>query len=287
VRLPVDWLKGQVRAARSLGRWATLPVQIARRDPRAGVTILLYHRIGGGTHSDIDLEARRFDQQVRWLRETCAIASMDDVARLAREQGGEGGGRNVVAVTFDDGYLDTYEVAYPILKRWGVPATIYVPTSYVDEQRPFDFGAFQRAAPGRRPRSITWEQAAEMARSGLVTIGAHTHTHADLSVATAVRTLREVEECDRVIEARLGAPPRHFAYPWGRWSAEAEAIVAARYQTAVVGGPGKNAYGALNPGRLWRHPVLRTDGDRLFRARLRLLVPPERRSVPERSDSVA
>jgi peptidoglycan/xylan/chitin deacetylase (PgdA/CDA1 family) len=266
-----EWAKGQGRLVRSLTRAAALPYHALRRERHPGVVILLYHRIGGGTRSDIDMPVELFERQIRHIRRHCVVVSLDDVVRLSTRPAAERSARDVVAVTLDDGFSDTYDLVYPILRRHGVPATVYVPSLYLETQRPFDFGGFRQVAPSSRPRPMTWDQAAEMARSGLVTIGAHTHTHADLSRAPADVAARELDECDRLIELRLGFRPRHFAYPWGRWAPQTRALAAARYDTVTLGGPGKNPYGGLDPRHLWRYPVIQSEGFWLFRARLRLL----------------
>lgn len=264
-----DWAMGAGRTVRGLARWLSLPLQASRPHP-PGVVVLLYHRVGGGTRSDVDVAGRVFAEQMRYLHEHCQVVSLDTVADVyARSAGRETS--DVVAITFDDGYRDTYEVAYPILRRYGLPSTIYVPAMYTETRRPFDFGAFGNAAPQRRPLPLTWDQIGEMLGSGLVAIGSHTYRHTDLSETAAGVAARELEECDEIIRRRLGVTPKHFAYPWGHWSAVAEPMVAARYVTAALGGPGKNSFAALDPLRLWRYPVLRTDGFRLFRARMHQL----------------
>ena len=269
-----DWVKRPGRSLRSAGRWAAVPLQVVKRDRRPGVVVLLYHRVGGGTSSDVDMAARMFERQMQYVRRHCLVVSLDDVTKFSNGRAVRQANRSVVAITFDDAYRDTYDFAYPILRGFGLPATIYVPSMYVEAQRAFDFGRFATLASNRRPRPITWDQAREMVRSGLITIGSHTHTHLDLSLATAEEAGREVEECDRLIERRLGVVPRHFAYPWGRIPPATEAIIASRYSTVALGGPGKNPYLDLDLSRLWRYPVLRTDGYWLFRIRMHLLASP-------------
>lgn len=266
-----EWVRGQGRVARSLTRAAALPYHALRRERRPGVVILLYHRIGGGTLSDIDMPVELFERQMRYIRRHYEIVSLDEVIRMSTDPRFERAARDVVAVTFDDGFSDTYDLVYPVLRRQGVPATVYVPSLYLETQRQFDFGGFRRMDPARRPHPMTWEQAAEMAGSGLVTIGAHTHTHADFSRISPEAAERELNESDRLIEARLGFRPRHFAYPWGRWAPATRTLAAARYDTITLGGPGKNPYVGLNPRHLWRYPVIQSEGFWLFCTRLHLL----------------
>ncbi|MDR7418503.1 MAG: polysaccharide deacetylase family protein [Armatimonadota bacterium] len=266
-----EWVKGEARLVRSLTRAAALPYHALRRERAPGVVVLLYHRVGGGTRSDIDMPVALFERQMRYIRRHCVVVALDDVVKMAAGSLAGRATRDVVVVTFDDGFSDTYDLVYPILRHHGVPATVYVPSLYLETQRPFDFGGFRQMPAARRPTPMTWEQAGEMARSGLVTIGAHTHSHADFSTISPEAALRELDESDRLIEARLGFRPRHFAYPWGRWAPATRALAAARYVTVTLGGPGKNPYAGLDPRHLWRYPVIQSEGFWLFRTRLHLL----------------
>lgn len=266
-----DWLRDRGPVGRGLISWGMLPYHVLRRDPRPGVVVLLYHRVGGHTRSQIDMAARVFERQMRYLRRHYRVVSLDDVTQISARGTTRHASGDTVAVTFDDGFVETYDVVYPILLRYAIPATIYVPALYVEEGRPMDFGDFGFTDPAHRPRPLTWDQAAKMVASGLVTIGAHTLTHADCSRTPAAEVRRELDDCDRLIASRLGQPPRHFAYPWGRWSSEAHVLVATRYETVTLGGPAKNPYVILDRSRLWRYPVIQSEGFWLFRARLHSL----------------
>lgn len=108
------------RLAGTLARWR-------------GVVGLNYHRIGDGRHSIFDrglYSATRedLDRQVRWLKanfDVIAPRDIDYVVRVKR-------GRHVL-ITFDDGYVDNYEHAFPVLKAHGVPATFFIATGFIDE----------------------------------------------------------------------------------------------------------------------------------------------------------
>ena len=77
------WVKGQGRVARSLVRWTLLPLRIWQHERRPGVVVLLYHRVGGGTSSDVDLGAAVFERHMRYLRRNCLVVSLDEVAQIA------------------------------------------------------------------------------------------------------------------------------------------------------------------------------------------------------------
>lgn len=231
---------------------------------RTGVTILVYHRVGGGSIKELDLPTDLFDWQMRFLRQHFAVVGLDDIA--ARAQTRPHGTRDAVVITFDDGYEDVYHHAFPVLARYRLPATIYLATSYLEDRRPFAFEMSLREA--QRGWPLTWNQAREMARSGLVTIGAHTHTHPDMAQLTPREIEQELEASNRLIAERLGKAPVHFAYPWGRTTGAAKRVVDRVYQTAVIGGTRKNPYGQIDPHALMRTPIQRSDGRFFFRCKL-------------------
>ena len=76
-------------------------------------------------------------------------------------------------LTFDDGFEDVYHNAFPLMKERGLPFTLYLTTNPIETGEPLD-PRYPEAKP------LTWDQINEMAGTGLVTIGAHTHTHPDL-----------------------------------------------------------------------------------------------------------
>jgi peptidoglycan/xylan/chitin deacetylase (PgdA/CDA1 family) len=248
----------------SVLKLAALPYGILTRERRPGLVILIYHRVGGGTSSDIDLPTAVFDAQMAHLRERYSPVSLDAV--LDGSAPVPARGRDLAAVTFDDGFRELYDHVMPVLERHRIPATVYVATRYIEEQRPFDFGAFARTHD--RPMPLTWAQLREMAGSGLVGVGGHTHNHVDLTKTDALTGREEVRRCRVLIEERLGAPPRHFAYPWGAVNAQARGLVGEWFATATRGGSAKNLLNAMDLLALWRRPVQQNDGRWLFKLKV-------------------
>ena len=100
-----------------------------------GIAGLNYHRIGDGRRLVFDrglysATAEDFDQQVRWLKRNFDVIAPRDIADVVRAKRG----RHVL-ITFDDGYADNYDHAFPILKSNGVPGTFFVATGFIDEPR--------------------------------------------------------------------------------------------------------------------------------------------------------
>lgn len=218
---------------------------IAFRRKPGDVVILLYHRVGqdGG---EIGLSIEEFQRQMRLLGDQEHLITLDEIAAGVPEGG--------VAISFDDGYRDFYEHALPALVENGVPATLYLATSLVSQGN------------GNR-EGIGWSQLEEAVAGGLVTIGSHTHGHADLSKATEQEAEREMQRSKDLIEDHLGVACRHFSYPWAIGSQPADRAARRLFDSAALDAWRTNRRGKIDPHRLGRVPILRSDGLWLFRAK--------------------
>jgi peptidoglycan/xylan/chitin deacetylase (PgdA/CDA1 family) len=108
---------------------------IARAVPWSGVLALTYHRIGDGCTSLFDrglwsADAEAFAEQIRFCKSHVDVIAPGDLPAVVSR----GSGRYAL-ITFDDGYRDNYEIAFPILKAEGVPATFFIATGFVDTPR--------------------------------------------------------------------------------------------------------------------------------------------------------
>jgi peptidoglycan/xylan/chitin deacetylase (PgdA/CDA1 family) len=218
-----------------------------------GPRILIYHQIGAGSGRQMDLSAEMFRGHVKWLLDHGRIVGLGDALSGADDP--ESSRRFVL--TFDDGYADFYEDAFPMLRDQGIPFTLYLTSGHIET------GALLH--PGDRP--LSWDQVEEMLESGLVTLGAHTHTHPDLRGLPRDQMEHEIGESNRLIELRTGQFPMHFAYPKGYWDPTAEAVVRAVYMSAVLGA-GEPVSQDTNPFRIARVPVQRADGHFFFKRKV-------------------
>jgi peptidoglycan/xylan/chitin deacetylase (PgdA/CDA1 family) len=123
----VQTLKRSVKQAVAT-RWGWRSLGAVLRTP--GVIVLTYHRILGDDRSWSGLPVEEFAEQMTWLREHCDPIAPDALVDRAR---GPRSTRPAVLVTFDDGYRDYHDLAYPVLERLGIPATVFVVTSLLDE----------------------------------------------------------------------------------------------------------------------------------------------------------
>jgi peptidoglycan/xylan/chitin deacetylase (PgdA/CDA1 family) len=128
---------------------------------------------------------------------------------------------NTVVVTFDDGYLNNYTHAFPVLKEYGIPATIFIITDEVGR------------AQGDR---LSWDQIREMSSSGLISFGSHAMGPEPLvNIASRDEIKRQIFESKRIIEGRLGQPVKFFSYPEGKFNPFIrQTVIDAGYRGAVT-----------------------------------------------------
>lgn len=223
------------------------------RRPARGVSILIYHRVGGGTSDERDLSRDAFERQMDLLADH-RVVGLDGA--LDALESGDTAPR--VVLTFDDGFEDVHRTAWPLLRERGLPFTLYLTTGYVGGAMHWEGSTAEEAGP-----ALTWEQVAELAASPLCTIANHTHTHP----RPAEVSLEDVDRCTRTIRARLDVEPRHFAYTWGVRLPHLEPALRERFRSVATGEVGRNLPGA-DPVRLRRIPVRGSDPPGFFAAKL-------------------
>ncbi|WP_406280262.1 polysaccharide deacetylase family protein [Embleya sp. NBC_00896] len=240
----------RVRATLKRGLAATA----LARDPAPGATLLIYHRVGGGSNDELDLPAAAFRDQLDLLPREHVVSLDVAVDRLAA-----GEKTPSIVLTFDDGFADVYANAWPELRRRALPFTLYLATGCIGAEMRWEGSTGTSAGSP----ALTWGQITEMAESGLATIGNHTRSHARPEVLTAT----ELDDASDDIESRLGIRPAHFAYTWGIAVPDMEHALRCRFRSAATGVLGRNLPGC-DPIRLRRVPVRRTDPPAFFRAKL-------------------
>tara|TARA_R110000787_G_scaffold61058_1_gene138461 strand:- start:735 stop:1517 length:783 start_codon:yes stop_codon:yes gene_type:complete len=196
---------------------------LAARAPAAGgtVDILMYHSIAEAP-GPTSIAPRLFEAQMSALATSgLAVLRMDDVpGHLAAGRG------RAVAITFDDGFRDFAEAAWPVLRRLNLPAMVYLPTDCIDGAERWD-GAHQPPRP-----LMSWNEVRRLASEG-VDFGNHTATHPDLSRLNAEKVTAETERAGTRMLAETGRLPVHFAPPYGRAPLVARRVIARHHKTSV------------------------------------------------------
>lgn len=146
-----------------------------------------------------------------------------------------------VCLTFDDGYRDNYTLAYPMLKRLGVPFTVYVTSGFIDNQLSMWWYPNQQLG-------MSSDELQLMDADPLCTIGAHTVSHPKLDTLSREQQYQEIAESKQTLEQLLGHPIHHFSFPHGAHNDDTLAICRELGFRTVVqswGGPlrrGENPY---------------------------------------------
>lgn len=139
----------------------------------------------------------------QYLQEGFDLIDIDQVAERIRNRHKQ----RFVCLTFDDGYLDTFDLAYPILKEKQVPFCLYATTDYYR-------GKKHPSWSGDIPM-MTTEHLRQLATDPLCTIGVHTCSHPHLSELPVDEQRRELTDCKDDLEQLLGREVKHLAYPYG------------------------------------------------------------------------
>ena len=184
-------------------------------DVNAQVVIFGYHRfVPNVRHPDTEITPAAFEEQMKALKDKgVSVIGMQDF--LAWKRGEKSIPAKAAIITFDDGWRSQYDVAWPILKKYGYPLTMFI---YTEGVRGGHYGGGE---------AISWEQLAEMRDAG-VDIQAHSETHPDLRKPfdkIAKKRLdpaeyekwleNEIGRSKRTLEEKLGIKVNCFAVPYG------------------------------------------------------------------------
>ena len=146
----------------------------------------------------------------------------------------------VVILTFDDGYIDFYFNAYPILKKYGFSATIFIPTGLIGG-----------------PAYLSWTQIRDMHSSGLIVFGAHTTSHSHLPSLSRESALKELTESKNTLSDQLGVPINFLAYPYGSTNNK---TINLTKEAGFIGAVGTWPDKIQSEGTIYNMPRLRVSG---------------------------
>ncbi|MFH0925171.1 MAG: polysaccharide deacetylase family protein [bacterium] len=186
-----------------------------KRISKRSIPVLMYHHVKK-KNGFITVTIENFEQQMRYIKEHNynPITSLDLYNYLIT---GYLPAPKPILITFDDGFLDNYLYAFPILKKYNLKATIFAITSRIDEAT---------ADAQGNGEFCTWEILKEMFSSGLIDIQAHTHQHIrfDKSYDDKNRLLEvlkgDLQKAKSLIEGRLSKKCKFMAWPWGFYNQE-------------------------------------------------------------------
>jgi len=213
------------------------------------IPILTYHRFAENCSTPMCIPTNTFELQMRYLKKNGyhVITAEELLAFLEYRQRLP---QKSVLITMDDGYRSVYNIAYPILEKYGFTATLFIYTSFV----------------GVSKMAITWDQLEEMQSKGF-TIGSHTIYHSDLTrpkegeteLAFRARVKEELYGSKKIIDQKLGQDTYIIAYPFGYYDQiSIQMAKNAGYKMAMSVKRGGNPFFA-NPMALRRDQILESD----------------------------
>lgn len=192
------------------------------------VPILVYHNVqpaadGRAVRSaELTMRPEAFAEQMQYLKDQqITVISLGTLVDALEKKCGVP--ERSVVITFDDGRVNQYQYAYPVLRKHGFTATFF----------PFTH------AMNKNPRYFTWDQLREMQAAGM-TIGSHTHLHVRVDKVRDPKVMHsEITGSREILQKQLGTSAEFFAYPFGAMSASGDsAIKAAGYRAARSFGGG-------------------------------------------------
>jgi peptidoglycan/xylan/chitin deacetylase (PgdA/CDA1 family) len=196
------------------------------------ISILMYHQVGDfrsmASHRSTYCHYRRFAAQMAYLsRFGYHVLRLDEA--LSALQGERAIPSRTVVLTFDDGYENFHQYAFPVLRRYGFPAIVYLVSSLIGKPAEW-FARDGRDTPPLMGR----KRILELRREGIA-FGSHGRSHVKLAEVMPEHAREEVYHSKAELEALLGEEVRHFCYPYGSYnSAVVEAVRTAGYCSAVT-----------------------------------------------------
>ncbi|NEZ47358.1 polysaccharide deacetylase family protein [Clostridium niameyense] len=164
------------------------------------IPVLMYHSIDYEKGNELRLPKEKFKEQMKYLKDNgYTTLSLDELYNFLVHN--KPVPEKSIVITLDDGYVDNYENAYPIIKEFGFKAAIFDVTSNID----------------KNPKTITSKQIKEMNDNG-ITIASHTVNHDQLDILSYEKQLETMKKSKEDLEKILGKKVNYIAYPYGKWN---------------------------------------------------------------------
>ena len=212
----------------ALGRWIA----------GEGAPILTYHSLDE-SRSTISMVPSRFRRQMHYLKHHgfTTMTLLDFVESL---ETGEPFPKNVFILTFDDGFKNVYQIAFPILSEMDFTATIFLATDYIGKTAAWELGERDRQTGGYHLPLLSWAEIGELHRHRFE-FGSHGARHIHLTQLDSGIVCEDIEKSKWTIEDKLGSACQLFCYPYGECNASVRKIVKDRgFQGAVTTEFGRN-----------------------------------------------
>ena len=191
--------------------------------------ILAYHQItpeAPPANLSYAVSVSQFERQMRFLHEH-GYACLSLAELMRHSDNGQPRPRRSVALTFDDGYGSFFTHAYPVLRCYGLTATVFVVTNEIHRQSDLKRGVDRLY--------LTWEQI-EALQQGGISFGSHTCTHSRLPDLSREEIQHELAASKECLEVRLGQEIQWLAYPYADSTSEIRKMAEETGYEAAFGG---------------------------------------------------
>lgn len=175
---------------------------------KRGIRILFYHSVNPYRKYETNVIPEEFEKHIRYLKGNFEVISLIEAIKRIKNKSISG---KEVVITFDDGYRDNYLYAYPVLQKYGLPATIFLTVGYVGKNKvlPHDIGDNPEYN-----RILNWEDIKKMECSSII-FGSHTLNHVNLSKISFEKAKEEITLSYRILKENLKNSFIPFSYPYG------------------------------------------------------------------------
>ena len=221
------------------------------------VPVLNYHQINDTAENALTVHVDQFEKQMKYLADN-GYTAITPAEMLDAWQNGTPLPDKPVVITFDDGYVDNYKNAFPILEKYNLRASIFLISDYV----------------GMYPNYLTWSQISEMQDSGRIDFESHTLSHKQLDATSPEETKNQLEGSKQALEWHLGKTINFIAYPCGSYDDDLIRMTReAGYRAAFTVNYGLSD-ASENPFVLDRVPIFGSNRHTFLRFKLRLAYSP-------------
>lgn len=193
----------------------------AQPQDRGSASVFLYHRFDEARLPSTNISVAHFQAHINEL--TSGPYHVMPLGEIVESLiSGKPLPSHAVAITIDDGFLSAYLHAWPILRKAGLPFTLFISTDALDE---------------KHKGAISWDQLREMIAGGKVTIGNHGAAHLHMPQTSEAVKRADIEKARARFAAELGLQPEIFAYPYGEYSKADRALIMQMGFKAAFGEP--------------------------------------------------
>jgi peptidoglycan/xylan/chitin deacetylase (PgdA/CDA1 family) len=175
------------------------------------VLVLCYHAISPDWPAALSTTPERFEEQLEWITRRGYVGATFEQAVT------DPPAKRTVAVTFDDAFRSVVDRALPIMRRLGIPGSIYVPTDFPGRPGAMAWDGTDQWLGGPHEgelRCLGWDDLRALAAEGWE-VGSHTRSHPHLTRVDDETLAAELAGSRATCETELGAPCRSLAYPYG------------------------------------------------------------------------